>query len=58
MGVGWVGVPFPAEKRYVTLEWPLSIIFSVFQYYIQCILVLYSVYLLLGELACKCACCI
>ena len=21
---GWVGVKFPGKKRYVTLEWPLS----------------------------------
>ena len=21
---GWVGVTFPAKKRYVTLEWPLD----------------------------------
>ena len=22
---GWVGVQFPGKKRYVTLEWPLSL---------------------------------
>ena len=22
---GWVGVQFPRKKRYVTLEWPLTI---------------------------------
>ena len=22
---GWVGVQFPREKRYVTLEWPLTV---------------------------------
>ena len=24
---GWVGVQFPGKKRYVTLEWPLTISF-------------------------------
>ena len=26
---GWVGVQFPGKKRYVTLEWPLTHIFTL-----------------------------